>query len=105
MRKHKADNVENNRETRTISKDGAEEKKTWKDVKVGDIVQLKNRELVPADIVLLATSDPNGLAYTMTANLDGETNLKLRNFIIHFVKFIEISHNRHFAEDAFDLRI
>lgn len=78
MRKHKADNVENTRETRTLTKDGKEEKKRWKDIQVGDIVQLKNRELVPADMVLLATSDANGLAYTMTANLDGETNLKLR---------------------------
>ena len=61
-----------------MSRDGKEDQKPWKNVKVGDIVKLKNRELVPADMVLLATSDANGLAYTMTANLDGETNLKLR---------------------------
>ena len=78
IRKHKADDVENNRTTRTLQKDGKEDPKPWKDIKVGDIVKLKNRELVPADMILLATSDANGLAYTMTANLDGETNLKLR---------------------------
>ena len=78
IRKHKADDVENNRTTRTLQKDGKEDPKPWKDVKVGDIVKLKNRELVAADMILLATSDANGLAYTMTANLDGETNLKLR---------------------------
>ena len=56
--------MENNRTTRTLQKDGKEDPKPWKDVKVGDIVKLKNRELVPADAILLATSDANGLAYT-----------------------------------------
>ena len=33
-------------------------------------------ETFPADLVVLATSSPSGKGYVMTANLDGETNLK-----------------------------
>ena len=77
-RKHKADDVENNRTTHKVAADTSEEDIKWRDINVGDVIKVKNRELIPADIVLLGTSDPNGLSYTMTANLDGETNLKLR---------------------------
>lgn len=54
-------------------------KDTWKSVQVGDFVRLYNNEDVPADIVVLATSDPDGACYIETKNLDGETNLKVRN--------------------------
>lgn len=50
----------------------------WKDLKVGDLVHLSNNEAVPADMVLLHTSSPQGICYLDTCNLDGETNLKQR---------------------------
>lgn len=40
-------------------------------VRVGDVIKILNNETIPADIVLLNTSDKDGLAYIETANLDG----------------------------------
>ncbi|KAF8929443.1 hypothetical protein BGZ47_001057 [Haplosporangium gracile] len=50
----------------------------WQDVRVGDIVYLKNDDPIPADIVILSTSEPDELCFIETKNLDGETNLKIR---------------------------
>ncbi|ODQ60818.1 hypothetical protein WICANDRAFT_67486 [Wickerhamomyces anomalus NRRL Y-366-8] len=54
------------------------EKNFWKNVKVGDIVRVHNNDEIPADIILLSTSDADGACYVETKNLDGETNLKVR---------------------------
>ncbi|QKX57021.1 uncharacterized protein TRUGW13939_04129 [Talaromyces rugulosus] len=50
----------------------------WKNVQVGDFVRLYNGDQIPADIVILSSSDPDGACYVETKNLDGETNLKVR---------------------------
>ncbi|KAL6930714.1 probable Probable phospholipid-transporting ATPase DRS2 [Hanseniaspora guilliermondii] len=54
------------------------ETRKWNDLHVGDIIKLKSEESVPADIVLLSSSEPEGVCYIETANLDGETNLKIK---------------------------
>ncbi|XP_036605637.1 probable phospholipid-transporting ATPase VB [Trichosurus vulpecula] len=58
--------------------------KQWKDVRVGDFVQLHCNEIIPADILLLFSSDPSGVCHLETANLDGETNLKQRRVVKGF---------------------
>ena len=49
-----------------------------KDIRQGHFVLVKNREMVPADIVILASSNEAGSSYIETSSIDGETNLKLR---------------------------
>ena len=50
----------------------------WKNVQVGDFIRVYNEDQIPADLVVLSTSDPDGACYVETKNLDGETNLKVR---------------------------
>ncbi|KAL8962870.1 MAG: hypothetical protein Q9193_000794 [Seirophora villosa] len=53
----------------------------WVNIAVGDIVRVESEDPFPADLVLLASSEPEGLCYIETANLDGETNLKIKQAI------------------------
>jgi phospholipid-translocating ATPase len=50
----------------------------WKNLVVGDFVRVYKDDEVPADIVILSTSDQDGACYVETKGLDGETNLKVR---------------------------
>ncbi|KAJ2902423.1 P-type ATPase-like protein [Zalerion maritima] len=53
-------------------------KDAWKNLQVGDFVRIYNDDELPADVIVLSTSDPDGACYVETKNLDGETNLKVR---------------------------
>jgi phospholipid-translocating ATPase len=50
----------------------------WKELNVGDYVMLQNDQDIPADVVILSTSETDNVCYVETQNLDGETNLKQR---------------------------
>ncbi|KAI9788660.1 MAG: hypothetical protein M1835_002165 [Candelina submexicana] len=48
----------------------------WNQLQVGHVVKLERDEAAPADLVILHSDGPNGVAYIETMALDGETNLK-----------------------------
>ncbi|CAI0407542.1 unnamed protein product [Linum tenue] len=76
-RRHRADKIENNR-LAWVLVDGQFQQKSWKDIQVGEIIKVEANDTLPCDMVLLSTSDPTGVAYVQTINLDGESNLKTR---------------------------
>ncbi|KAM3697466.1 hypothetical protein ACJW31_06G114300 [Castanea mollissima] len=75
---------------RYLSDKKANEKEVWvvmhgirklvqaQDIHVGNIIWLRENDEVPCDLVLIGTSDQQGVCYIETTALDGETDLKTR---------------------------
>ncbi|GIX64754.1 P-type ATPase 2 [Babesia caballi] len=62
--------------------------KLWHMIEVGEIVFLQNGDTVPADMVLLGSSEINGVAYVETSCLDGESNLKKKEAVIKVAEYL-----------------
>ncbi|GAB4828943.1 Putative phospholipid-transporting ATPase 9 [Ancistrocladus abbreviatus] len=68
----------NNRKVKAHTGNGVFEQMEWRNLRVGDIVKVEKDGFFPADILLLSSSYEDGICYVETMNLDGETNLKLK---------------------------
>ncbi|XP_032883777.1 phospholipid-transporting ATPase IA isoform X2 [Amblyraja radiata] len=80
IKRHSADSGVNKKKAQVL-RNGAWEIVHWAKVQVGDIVKINCTEYILADTVLLSSSEPQAMCYIETSNLDGETNLKIRQGI------------------------
>ena len=81
IKRHKDDHRANTSRTLTM-RGGRFSEVSWSELRVGDLLKVRRNEALPADCIFLASSstdnDTPESCYVQTAQLDGETNLKLK---------------------------
>lgn len=67
----------NNSKTLTIYRNSLRET-FWRKIRVGDLILIPKDTRIPADLLILASSEKDGSTFMETSTLDGEKNLKPR---------------------------
>ncbi|XP_024362425.1 probable phospholipid-transporting ATPase 8 isoform X2 [Physcomitrium patens] len=77
-RRGRGDKELNNRAIDVHDGSGHFVEKKWRDLRVGDLVRVRDGDYFPSDLLLISSTGTDGMCYVETMNLDGETNLKVR---------------------------
>ena len=78
FRRYLDDKKINNKSVLVREESGKWVKVLWKNVVPGQFLLVLKNQLLPADMILLGSTETNNICHIETSNLDGETNLKLR---------------------------
>ena len=79
MKRKKMNNIDNNRICEIYdAKQNRFINKKWQEVKLGDIIKIKKNEIICCDMILLETSESNGVCLVEPKNINGETNLYMK---------------------------
>ncbi|XP_047960160.1 putative phospholipid-transporting ATPase 9 [Salvia hispanica] len=87
----------NNRKVKVHQGGGIFKHTEWRNLRVGDLVKVEKDQFFPADLVLLSSSYEDAICYVETMNLDGETNLKLK-------QALEVTSSLHEERDLGDFK-
>ena len=72
VKRHRDDAAINNKKALVLAAYGAGWTEVcWRQIRVGDVLLLKDGDAVPCDAVVLNTAEPNGTAFVETSQLDG----------------------------------
>ncbi|EGT42276.1 hypothetical protein CAEBREN_02513 [Caenorhabditis brenneri] len=78
VQRHVSDRNVNGRKSYVV-RNGSLCEEDWSNVKVGDVIRMQSNQFVAADLLLISSSEPYGVCFIETMELDGETNLKNRS--------------------------
>ena len=78
--RHGEDALENNAMCQKFNKKSKMfESVRWGDIRIGDFIKVDQNGFFPADLLVVQSTEDEGVCYVETKNLDGETNLKHKN--------------------------
>ena len=100
VKRYRNDIITNNTKTK-VYKSSKIRKIIWSEVKVGNMIKVEKNELIPADLLVICSSNRDFSFYLQTSNLDGETSLKQREACIYTQK---IFLNKEIPKDETNLK-
>ncbi|BDA48078.1 probable phospholipid-transporting ATPase 7 [Coccomyxa sp. Obi] len=77
-KRHREDRITNNSIAHVVNPDGSVKDIKWHEVHVGMVLEVRDNENIPADLLCLHCTHTDNVCFIKTVNLDGESNLKIR---------------------------